>query len=212
MIRCSQRPRSFDIFAAAQVSIPHTGYHMSRESAARSTQPVRCFLWLSPHFRQTCIESWFCGCERATGAGLEKKGPALSNETLGHLEKSNLIECRCSASGRRKFAHGRDILLRPRLRTGWPSGPPVTAGARWEVDPTRGALLRRACSVQLSYECDGATIAHSVRPGRPGQAPAPVPSSVPRPSAPEGNGASGPASQASMSRHTVSACRSRVSM
>jgi hypothetical protein len=45
-------------------------------------------------------------------------GPALSHETLGHLENANLNECRCGASGRRKFTLGRDLLRSPATTEG----------------------------------------------------------------------------------------------
>ena len=91
----------------------------------------------------------------------------------------------------------------------------MTPAARYGSTWTRAALLaavlggtalcRAVPHTPLGYEGVGWMMAHI---GASGHAPA----SVSRLSAPEGSGAVGSASQASMSRHTVSPCRSRVSM
>ena len=163
----------------------------------RSIGEVQMFSWagvvLSPFFHGMLVLRRKGGAQHV---GREKKGPALTNETPGHLEKSNLIECRCGASGRRKFGPNRDIFV-----------PFRVSGDQFAASATR--RLAEATAPSTGYECDGATMTHGIRPGH---APAPVSWLAPRPSAPDGSGARGSASQASMSRHTVSPCRSRVSM
>ena len=187
--------RSARAGAARRVPDQGSAGRLSQAQSAAFGRPGRHFPRPTSH---SCrIFGASCHFEKTTAGGMprrrKKTGPALASETLGHLENTNVIECRCDASGRWKFVVDRDlfVMIPLALRRATSARAGMAQGGGQEQTP--------------GYERAGGAMAQ-------GGGPEQTPVCAPARSAPEGSGTRGSASQASMSLHTLSPCRSRVSM